>query len=231
MSKTKVSAELKCQICEDYLSGKYTIRELCHMYGIVYNEKCGRSSINDWVRIYNEVGIDGFKSSIGNSSYSKEFKLTVVEEYIAGSGSIRDFCMKYKIPSTHTLRQWIMCYNANRKFQDYDPKREVYMAEARRKTTIDERREIVRYCIEHNHDYKNTASIYDVSYSQVYSWVKKYETNGEEGLTDKRGHHKTDEDADELEKLRRENLRLKRQLEEKDMVVELLKKVKEFERM
>lgn len=159
MSRTKVSAELKCQIFEDYLSGKYTIRELYHMYGIVYNEKCNRSSINDWIRIYNEVGMDGFKSSIGNSSYSKEFKLTVIEEYIAGSGSIRNLCMKYKIPSTHTLRQWIKCYNANREFQDYDPKREVYMAEVRRKTTIDERRKIVRYCIEHNHDYKNTASI------------------------------------------------------------------------
>ena len=40
-----------------------------------------------------------------------------------------------------------------------------------------------------------------------------------------------DDEVDELERLRRENLRLKRQLEEKDMVVELLKKVKEFERM
>ena len=159
MSRTKVPAELKCQICEDYLSGRYTIRELCHMYGIAYNEKCGRSSINDWIRIYNAVGMDGFKSSIGNSSYSKEFKLTVIEEYIAGSGSIRNLCMKYKIPSTHTLRQWIKCYNANREFQDYDPKREVYMAEVKRKTTIDERRKIVRYCIEHDHDYKNTASI------------------------------------------------------------------------
>ena len=175
--------------------------------------------------------MDGFKSSIGNSSYSNEFKLTVVEEYIAGLGTIRDLCMKYKIPSTYTLRQWMKCYNANREFQDYDPKREVYMAKARRKTTIDERREIVRYCIEHDHEYKNTASIYDVSYSQVYSWVKKDEMNGEEGLTDKRGRHKTDEEVDELEKLRRENLRLKRQLEEKDMVVELLKKVKEFEGM
>ena len=48
---------------------------------------------------------------------------------------------------------------------------------------------------------------------------------------DKRGHHKADEEVDEPERLRRENLRLKRQLEEKDMVVELLKKVKEFERM
>ena len=34
-----------------------------------------------------------------------------------------------------------------------------------------------------------------------------------------------------IERLRRENIRLKRQLEEKDMAVELLKKVKEFERM
>ena len=103
------------------------------------------------------------------------------------------------------------------------------MVEARRKTTIKERKEIVTYCIEHNRDYKDTAALYDVSYSQVYSWVKKYDATGEEGLTDKRGRHKTDDEVDELERLRRENLRLKRQLEEKDMVVELLKKVKEFE--
>lgn len=49
-------------------------------------------------------------------------------------------------------------------------------------------------------------------------------------LMDKRGCHKADDEVDELEKLRRENKRLKRQLEEKDMTVELLKKVKEFER-
>ena len=105
------------------------------------------------------------------------------------------------------------------------------MAEARRKTTLTERKEIVEYCITHNRDYKGTASLYDVSYGQVYSWVKKYDAGGEDGLSDKRGRHKTDDEVDELERLRRENMRLKRQLEEKDMVVELLKKVKEFEGM
>lgn len=105
------------------------------------------------------------------------------------------------------------------------------MADTRRKTTIEVRKEIIEYCLKHNRDYKETASIYDVSYSQVYAWVKKYDTNGDEGLSDKRGRHKTDDEVDELERLRRENLRLKRQLEEKDMVVELLKKVKEFEGM
>ena len=100
-----------------------------------------------------------------------------------------------------------------------------------RKTTFEERKEIVDYCINHNRNYKNTAAKFDVSYSQVYSWVKKYDTDGADGLTDRRGRHKTDAEVDELERLRRENLRLKRQLEEKDMVVELLKKVKEFEGM
>ena len=105
------------------------------------------------------------------------------------------------------------------------------MAEARRKTTLEERKEIVDYCINHNRNYKNTAAKFDVSYSQVYSWVKKYDTDGADGLTDRRGCHKTDVEVDELERLKRENLRLKRQLEKKDMVVELLKKVKEFEGM
>ena len=105
------------------------------------------------------------------------------------------------------------------------------MAEARRKTTIEERKEIVEYCINHYRDYKETASVYDVSYSQVYSWVKKYDANGEDGLADKRGRHKADNEVDEIERLRRENARLKRQLEEKDMLAELLKKVQEFEGM
>lgn len=154
-----------------------------------------------------------------------------VEAVLSGEGSVDDIAAKYNISSTRVLRQWITSYNANRELKDYVPKREVYMAEARRKTTIDERKEIVEYCIKHSRDYKGTASIYDVSYSQVYSWVKKYDMSGEDGLTDKRGHRKPADEVDELERLRRENLRLKRQLEEKDMTVELLKKVKEFERM
>ncbi len=92
-------------------------------------------------------------------------------------------------------------YNANIELKDYNPKQEVYMAKARRKTTIDERKEIVNHCIEHNRNYKETAALYNVSYSQVYSWVKKHDNDGEEGLIDKRGHHKLDDELDELERL------------------------------
>lgn len=101
----------------------------------------------------------------------------MVRKYINGEGSVTDLCARYGIPAHATLQKWISLYNANRELRDYDPK-EVYMAEARRKTTLAERKEIVEYCITHNRDYKGTASLYDVSYSQVYSWVRKYDAVG-----------------------------------------------------
>ncbi len=95
------------------------------------------------------------------------------------------------------------------------------MAEARRKTTFEERKGIVSYFISHSRSYKDATKKFDVSYRQVYSRAKKYDAAGEAGLTDKRDYHKTDDEVDELERLKSENLRLKRQLEEKDMAMEL----------
>ena len=222
--KIMFTPEEKEQAVIDYLDGNKSRTQICE-------ELCISSrTIQDWAIIYNKLGIAGFARKTRNSSYSKEFKMKVVEEYIRGEGSSIDLGIKYDI-SSGLLRKWIRMYNSDMELKDYNPKQEVYMAEARRKTTVEERKEIVDYCINHNRDYKNTAAKHNVSYNQVYSWVKKYDANGEAGLTDKRGHHKTDDEVDELERLRRENLRLKRQLEEKDMAVELLKKAMEFERM
>ena len=78
----------------------------------------------------------------------------MVRKYINGEGSVTDLCARYGIPAHATLQKWISLYNANRELRDYDPKMEVYMAEARRKTTLAERKEIVEYCITHNCDYK-----------------------------------------------------------------------------
>lgn len=225
MSKRKHSPEWMIARVQEYLSGTGSYDSIAKANGI------GSKSLKDWVRKYKVHGDTAFFKSPGNKRYSKEFKTMCVEAVLSGEGCVDDIVAKYNISARHVLQQWISVYNANRELKDYDPKREVYMAEARRKTTLEERKEIVEYCIKHGRNYKNTASKYDVSYSQVYSWVKKYDENGEEALTDKRGRHKADEEVDELERLRRENLRLKRQLEEKDMLVELLKKVKEFERM
>lgn len=225
MSRLKFSPEKKVEIIEAFRRGEVIWSQLREKYGMDPNE------IYRWISKYEVNGISAFARGTGNTRYLRSFKLQCVEAYLRGEGSLDDIVAKYNISAKHVLQQWIKRYNANKELKDYDPKQEVYMADARRKTTLEERKEIVEYCITHDKDYKGTATLYNVSYSQVYSWVKKYLANGEESLVDKRGHHKTDDEVDELERLRRENLRLKRQLEERDMVVELLKKVKEFEGM
>ena len=222
--KERFTPQEKEQACIDYIEGNRSRSEICSELHI------STRTIQDWAAIYKKYGVAGFAKKNKNRSYSKQFKIEIIEKYIRGEASSIELGNQYDISSS-LLRRWIQMYNANIELKDYNPKQEVYMAEARRKTTKEERKKIVEYCLNNNRDYKDTAAKFDVSYSQVYNWVRKYDTCGLECLTDKRGNHKSDNDVDELERLRRENLRLKRQLEEKDMVVELLKKVKEFERM
>lgn len=225
MAKSPHTPEFKAKVSQEYLDRLGSFPFLANKYSI------GSQTIQSWVSKYKLYGILAFQNKAGNKKYTSEFKTMCVEAVLSGEGSTNDITAKYNISSRSVLSSWISRYNANIELKDYNPKGEVYMVNSRRKTTIEERKEIVKYCIEHNRNYKEAASLYDVSYSQVYSWVKKYDANGEEGLLDKRGRHKTDNEVDELERLRRENKRLKCQLEENDKLVQLLKKVKEFERM
>ena len=225
MSRPKYSSDLKLQIVKAYLNEEGSYNSLAAAYGV------GHKSVEQWVRKYCAQGELAFIAKVSNTSYSSGFKTKCVEAVLAGEGSVDDITAKYNISSDSVLRRWMKCYNANKELKDYDPKRGIYMADARRKTTLEDRKEITEHCISHGKDYKGTAALYNVSYSQVYNWVKKYLAAGEDGLADRRGHHKTDDEVDELERLRRENLRLKRQLEDERRTIEILKKVKEFEGM
>ena len=225
MSKSKWTPAEKVAIIDAYTEGRVSYTQLQEVYGI------HPDTVYKWKYQYDSHGIAAFIKGAGNASYTKEFKEKCVSAVLCGEGSVYEIAAKWNISCASVLMKWIKCYNADMELKDYEPKREVYMAEARRKTTLEERKDIVEYCIGHNNDYKGAASKYEVSYSQVYSWVKKYRESGEEGLEDKRGHHKSDDEVDELERLRRENLRLKRQLEEERRTVLLLKKVRELEGM
>ena len=95
-----------------------------------------------------------------------------------------------------------------------------------RKTTLEERLEIVKYVLNNNNDYKGAADHYNVPYANVYNWVKKYNTKGEDSLSDKRGRpsDKPTQELTELEKKDIEIEKLKRQLEREQKVNEVLKK-------
>ena len=41
------------------------------------------------------------------------------------------------------------------------------------KVSKEKKIEMIKYCINHNHDYKDTAEFYGGNYAQIYNWVKK----------------------------------------------------------
>ena len=164
-----------------------------------------------------------------NKHYSAELKLQAVEDYQSGKGSLRTICRKYGIKDNKTLREWIMCYNGHKVLKDRQGAgMEIYMTKGR-KTTQSERVEIVTFCIEHGKDYPLTIKEYGVSYQQIYSWVRKFEEKGVDGLADGRGRIKPESEMTDVEKLRAENRLLQAQIKDKEMEIALLKKLSELE--
>ena len=156
-----------------------------------------------------------------NKKYSAELKLQAVKDYLSSKGSLREICKEYEITDKILLRQWIKVYNGHKEFKERSSaKGEIYMTKGR-KTTQEERAEIVAYCIEHGKDYGLTVETYKVSYQQIYSWVRKYEEKGVDGLTDRRGKVEPESELSESERLRQENKILQAKIKDQEMEIAL----------
>ena len=163
-----------------------------------------------------------------NNKYSKEMKLQAVKDYLNGEGSYETLKEKYKLRSSTQLKNWVMWYNGHKEFKERSSaKGEIYMTKGR-KTTQEERVEIVAFCIEHGKDYGLTIKTYKVSYQQIYSWVRKYEEKGVRGLTDRRGKAKPENELTEEDRLRQENKILQAKIKDQEMEIALLKKLREL---
>ena len=168
------------------------------------------------------------RTSHKNKKYSKELKMQAVQDYLSGKGSQKEICKKYNILSRTQLIDWIKWYNGHKVFKEpSSAKGEIYMTKGR-KTTQEERAEIVAFCIEHGKDYGLTVETYSVSYQQIYAWVRKYEEKGVEGLTDRRGKAKPESELTEADRLRQENKILQAKIKDQEMEIALLKKLREL---
>lgn len=214
----KIRYEEKIAAIKEYQAGKGSYAKIAKKYGI------GTTTLRDMVGQYESQGL----RKSGRKTYSEEMKAEAVKEYLSGKGSQEDICKKYKIRSRTQLREWVMWYNGHTECHKLSSaKGEIYMTKGR-KTTQEERVKIVAYCIEHGKDYRLTAETYEVSYQQIYSWVKKYEEKGVEGLTDRRGKAKPESELSEAEILRQENRILQSKIKEQEMEIALLKKLREL---
>jgi len=221
--KGRLSVEEKIKAVESYQSGEMGKAAIVSRYGI------GLTTLRDWLRLYEARGAQGLMPANKWRKYTPELKRQAVNEYLSGSLSQADICLKYDISQRSMLRVWIKLYNSHGDFKQPNSGGAIYMAKGR-DTTLEERVDIVSWCIANNKDYGKTIEQYGVSYQQIYAWVRKYEKDGPEGLIDRRGNRKDETSMNEVERLQAqlklkeaENYRLQ-------MENDLLKKLEALER-
>ena len=220
--KPKIQSTVKIEAIEDYLSGKRSIAEICSSLSV------SPTTVYDWQIVYRNAGASGLITSPHNNNYSKDLKMLAIEEYLEGKGSSRFIAEKYGLRSHKQLLAWLKKYNSHEKIKpSYSGG--TLMTKSR-KTTLDERIEIVKHNIENNKNHKDTSKKFGVSYQQVRNWTLKYEEHGLEGLKDRRGKKKTVEEMTENEKLRAELKLLEAKNKRLEMENIVLKKLEEIKR-
>ena len=175
------------------------------------------------------MGEDGLITTSQNKVYSADLKANAVSDYLSGEGSYSDICKKYQIRSSRQLRDQIMKYNGHEELKSSGTGGTPTMTKGR-KTTFEERVEIVQYCISHTHNYSETAEKYSISYQQARNYTVKYEKNGIEALQDHRGKRKIYASLTEIEKLQAELKLEKAKRQKAEMELLFLKKLDEIER-
>lgn len=219
----KYSFEEKSKILLEYQTGVHGFRELCRIYGMA------EESLKDWIRLYETFGLQGLKTGNSATHYPKEVKEAAVQDYLKCQLPVKEILKKYKIRSQTQLRKWILKYNGHKELKSSRTGGTMIMTKGR-KTSFDERVEIVQYCIAHDHNYTKTAERYGISYQQARSYTVKYEKEGVIALRDRRGRKKPQEEMSEIEKLRAENKLLRAEKERVEMEISFLKKLDEIER-
>jgi transposase-like protein len=219
----KYSYETKIAVVQRCLGGKSNPNHEASLLGVY------PKTIRRWIAQYESLGDAGLITSSKNSSYSATLRQSAVQDYLDGKGSYLTICKEYGIRSASQLRNWVMKYTGHEELKTSRRGGEAIMTKGR-KTTYEERIEIVEYCIAHQNNYNLASEKFKVSYQQVYSWLKKYEADGVNGLLDKRGRTKPLEEMNEMERLRAENRLLKAKNKKQEMEMNYLKKLDEIER-
>ena len=197
MSKRSLySPEEKYQVISEVMDGRHSVNSIAKKYSLSW------ATIKDWLRKYKDDGIDGLKKSTTWKRYESDLKQKAVLAVINDEMSLRQVTVFFQLSSPTILRKWISRYT-NRETLKSNSKGSVPKTMKKgRKTTYQERIEIAQYTIANELNYAQAIEKYDVSYQQVYSWVKKYQQHGEGAIKDNRRRNRLSEFLTEEERLK-----------------------------
>lgn len=222
LHKFKGTYKQRIALVEKYLKDEISLN------GGAKEAKVNLTTFRNWVGIYQAEGPEGLKNNNNAKRYPKKLKLQAVWDYKEGKGSLNEITKKYGIRSRNSLPGWVKTYNTYGDFKRESSEKKT-MSKSR-KTTQEEREKIVKDCLAHDKDYNGMVAKYQVSYANLYNWVKKYEEMGPKGLEDRRGHRKGSlPSRTPIEQIEIEKEELKRHNEYLQMEVDILKKLKELE--
>ncbi|MFM9281484.1 helix-turn-helix domain-containing protein [Paenibacillus jiagnxiensis] len=225
MSKrSPISSEIKLRAVRRCLQYESNPNHEAKQLGVHIN------TVSEWIRKYQADGEEGLGESKGWKSYSKELKLSAIQDVLSGEYSVREVAKKYHISSKSVLETWIAKYTRGVKMKPTRKRIDAPLMNKGRKTTYEERIEIVQFTIANDLDYQKAIDKYGVSYQQVYAWVRKYKASGQEALQDHRGRKKPLEELDEQERLKLRIKELEARNEYLEMENALAKKLAEIRR-
>lgn len=94
---------MKLKLIKEVFAGRHTVR------GLSKESRIPRFLLRKWLDQYQLSGREGLLPR-KKQTYSREFKLKVIETYYRKKLTLRDCCLRYDIPSQSTLISWLGKY-------------------------------------------------------------------------------------------------------------------------
>jgi transposase-like protein len=73
--------------------------------------------VRQWIERFMSDGVNGLRPRRTQQKYSQEFKLEVVQKYLAGNTSYPALAREYGIPSNSVIVQWVSLYTSGKSLQ------------------------------------------------------------------------------------------------------------------
>lgn len=129
--------------------GRYSVREICRMFNVNVR------NLYEWRAKYQFGGTNALLRPAKNKIYPEELKRNAIEDYLTENYSKHELMVKYGISGQTVFNRWLKKYNSHSELKDSNQRMTQTMTKGR-KTTLEERIEIVKTCLKNEKDYKKT---------------------------------------------------------------------------
>lgn len=216
MPRSRYTLAEKLALITELQSSSLSITAFSKQHGLDHH------TIGQWELRLQRDSINGLIATTKNQHYSKAFKQMIIHAYLNGEGTLQELTNKYQMRSTSQLRNWLIKQTVTA-----SPSRK-QVPKMSRKTTFNERVEIVEWINKGNHSYSEAAEHFNVSYQQARYWALKDQAKGFEVLVDNRGHRKPESELTDLDKANLWIRQLESQSKDQQLLEAFIKKYQEL---